>query len=528
MDAAPGVANPVYLSVLNVSGVGNSGAMNINGTANTYAGGTIVGINNNMNANNYQPGIVNVASGSVLGTGNATVLAGGELQLNALTNLASGKKVTVQSNGFSAGMLGITFNSDPSSIIDPTSQGVLSLNVATFSTAITNPGQLFVGGALTNTAVSYTAATLGTPDGIYRVGGGYGALTITNPSNNIFTGTNSLVIGQSVYNGGGNTANAGVTINNSNNFSGGTTVDLMSSTLTVANAGGLGTGGLNVESGTVNFTAGATQSLTGAVLIQGGTVNASIANVLGTGSLTVNNGTLVLTTAQATNTGTTVIAGGTVTANTVAGSLGTNPITFSGGTINAGVTGAMAATTITMSGGTLNATAANALTGTMSMSGGTLNATVANAITGSNLTTTGGTVNSSVATGLGAATNNLSLGGTLNITGADQTYNNLTVNSALLINANTNLTFTGNVTQGANTLTIANTAFVTNGVSLPGGVVIVNGTTTGTGATIVQGTAGTGTTANTGALGGAVRPQNDGRRQQRQPQSRRRRCLHPR
>ncbi len=85
----------------------------INGAANTYSGGTEIG-----------PGFVHVAANSCLGLGDVTIDAGATLSLAAPTNIASNAKIFVSQNA----ALAISFDQDPSRLLNPTSAGVLDLD----------------------------------------------------------------------------------------------------------------------------------------------------------------------------------------------------------------------------------------------------------------------------------------------------------------------------------------------------------------------------------------------------------------
>jgi len=289
VDGAGGAGNALVLQAQS----GNN--IFINGAGSTYAGGTriLAAPNNNGGPNT---GRIEVGAAGVLGAGDVFV-DGGILAINAVTNVAPTKTITLLPAFGSSGMLTLR-NMDATqaqlaALIGAGSRnGIIALSNGTPTTQALNlsalgNGTLFLGANLTNT--TYNATTLGAgAGGVYRVGGGFNTLTIANTASNIFTSTNSLQVGNGLFNGGLGNGNGNVTLNNSNNFSGGTVVDFGSGTFTVSSAGGLGTGGLTNWSGTTTISAA--QTIT-APFIYGGTVNSNALNALGTGAINIGAGT---------------------------------------------------------------------------------------------------------------------------------------------------------------------------------------------------------------------------------------------
>ncbi|OYW21818.1 MAG: hypothetical protein B7Z52_00370, partial [Burkholderiales bacterium 12-64-5] len=125
---------------------------------------------------------------------------------------------------------------------------VLQLAVPTFSTALNmaqiGDGNFFLGGHLNGVTVEYTAPTLGVGAGnTYRLGGNNGSALALSGADNVLTGTARVIIGSQLSNlgGGAITNGAGtVTIRNSNNYSGGTSIS-KGSTLSLEVAASSGT-----------------------------------------------------------------------------------------------------------------------------------------------------------------------------------------------------------------------------------------------------------------------------------------------
>ena len=243
-----------------------------------------------------------------LGSGPVALTAGTTLSINALSNLGTGKKITLPATT----TLIVTSDAfDPAQIIDPAStQSSLQLAASIYTRAL-NMAQIGDGsltlGASTGT-VAYTAASLQPGAGnVYRLGGGVGTLGIGGNNNNVLTGNASLVMTGSLN------------LLNSNNFTGGTTIN--GGTLGLGTSGALGSGLVTLAGGNITSINGAALpnpvaiqgqsrltgplTLSGTVNLQGGvpvlflsgTVN--FENVIGNGTFNVNSGIAVL---QAKNT----------------------------------------------------------------------------------------------------------------------------------------------------------------------------------------------------------------------------------
>ncbi len=232
------------------------GEIRISGTNNTYSHGTIIGSSNlsaaldSITQYPYSSGTVDVDASSRLGTGNVT-LDGAALTLNAPSNLAPGATIS------GSGIVSISFDADPSSLLAPTFSGTLNLARTTFNTPLNLAAiapdaatALRLGGTST-----YTAATLApTADHIYHLGSG-GNLTLVN---GVLTDSGSIP----------NSADLnGVTLLAANSYSGGTTV---SGHVTAAAPGSLGTGNVSVNaSGSLILTSVQTYSSSATLSVAG-------------------------------------------------------------------------------------------------------------------------------------------------------------------------------------------------------------------------------------------------------------------
>jgi autotransporter-associated beta strand protein len=296
--------NPLYLASNYFSSRQSNLILNVTGTANTYAAGTVVA-----------SGVSNVAANSSLGTGLAVVEPGAALRVNAAASVPGG--VLVTSSALADGVLGLGANFDPAGILNSASQGVLAVDAAVsapLNLAHEGNGMMLLGSV---SAGSYTAASLGTDsDGNYHLGGGGGVLTLT--LSNVLTGAGNLIVGQAGGsfnniafgrgNGGGTVKLAAnqnitgaITVNGGVNNGGGNN-QYDSSTLEVAVQPGA-SGGQPLGSGSNNVT------LDGGTLQYDLPASGGIGASLSIGNLTVNGGPSVLTFTNATYGNTFTIAG---------------------------------------------------------------------------------------------------------------------------------------------------------------------------------------------------------------------------
>ena len=298
------------------------------GSNQPNGGGTVVF----AAAQNYT-GDTTVAAGklSILSaasiTSNVSVNNGGTLGVNAAGNLTGGKSVIINPGG----ILSVDSNINPSAMINPASTGIVALNVNNTALTGVNGSAAFLGSLGSFSYTGTTALSAGSGS-IYRLGGGGGTLTFTQPS--IITGGNDVLIGSGQAHGEGT-----VVFSNAQDYTGVTTIDV----------GTLGVGGANgTVLGSPSFTVrgGATLLLdssaanksgtqdrianTAGVTVAGGTVRllgSSAANSTETvGTLTVQPGAGIVT----------VTRGGGRTATLTFGSAGVDSLsrTAAGGTVN--------------------------------------------------------------------------------------------------------------------------------------------------------------------------------------------------
>ncbi|MGH6642115.1 MAG: beta strand repeat-containing protein [Bradyrhizobium sp.] len=235
--------------------------------ANTYTGGTTV-----------NAGTLSISAASQLGqnvVGNNVTIAGGNLLLNADTNVGASQAITVTAAG---GGIGVSYT--PSSFPTITDNsgatgGIFGINyvgtggigsVAGINALFTPTSNWFlgsfVGGAGTYTGTSLTAGN----GGNYRLGGGGGALTIQNA---ILIGANKLVVGST---GGGS-----VTLPGGNTFTGATS--LVNGTLNVPSFN-------KVVGGTASSSLGAPTTVADGTIALGSLTNAVTLNYIGAGETT--------------------------------------------------------------------------------------------------------------------------------------------------------------------------------------------------------------------------------------------------
>jgi autotransporter-associated beta strand protein len=184
--------------------------MTINGAGNSYAGGTVVEQGGSSGYQMFHSSL-SVGAGGVLGTGDAAVLPGGRLRLAAASNLASGKKVRVESTEAALGVVAVTYNGIPA--LDAISDGVLAIDgvnptVAIDQSAIGN-GKMFFGAVGAQTCG--LATLLPGSDKVYRLGGGWDKqnntpwLTFNNAAFSLADvgGACAVQVGALAYNGVG-------------------------------------------------------------------------------------------------------------------------------------------------------------------------------------------------------------------------------------------------------------------------------------------------------------------------------------
>jgi autotransporter-associated beta strand protein len=406
-----------------ISKTGNS-VLNLN-AANSFSGGITI-----------SAGRISVGAAGSLGSnaiGNSVaVSAGANLALAAAANIGASQTVSISSSATALGGIGVGYaGSLPT--LDTTGTGsdggVFGINftgTAGFSSLATLDTTLNASGGTghwylgSQSGGTFDGATLAAAsDNIYRLGGGGGTLTFSQP--NVITGANDLQIGASLTNGGGT-----VVLGAAQNHTGATTVS--GGTLKLGNAGALGdltthTTGLTVNgSGIFDFAGFAPTYSTLPIILN------STANGFDVGAFT--------------NSGAAVIFGGTVELQRQTRIGGTGGITLTG-TITGGGFNLIKDSTSTLilsTSGTVALGALQSNRGTIQVDPGTtLNVTsidigIGNSV-GAGLTLNGGSVTSSGTSRFGQGSGTAS--GTLTLNSGTLTVPALT-KGTLTFNANFN------------------------------------------------------------------------------------------
>jgi fibronectin-binding autotransporter adhesin len=237
--------------------------------------------------------------------------------------------------------------------------------------------------------------------------GGTGTLTIDTV--NTYTGGTTVNAGtltltrDNNFGTGGVTVNGGTaTLSGSNTYTGGTTVN--AGTLTMTGNNDFGTGGVTVTGGTATLSG--SNTYTGGTTLTAGTLNINNASALGTGSLTINGGTInntsgaaiTLTAGNSQTWNSNLTFGGadnlnlgtggvTLAANRTVTTNGTGVITM-GGAISGGYGITKAGT------GTLDLSGTNTYTGNTTVNAGTLS--VSGSVTSTGTTTVGNAAGNAV------------------------------------------------------------------------------------------------------------------------------------
>jgi len=213
------------VGAVSVTATGDRSAQVSLSTANSYDGGTVVGI-----------GLLDAKVAGSLGTGNA-LAEGGILRMSSTTALASGRGVHVGDlGGLSIGTATIT-QSYLQSILDASSSGAIAIGVGTYSATLNmaalGNGLMYLGSDVSST---YSATSLGAnSDGNYRLGYNAWGSTSLTISNGVLvdSGTASqLIVGNPMgfTNGVGSTGqgihtDGQVILTGSNTYSGGTVIN---------------------------------------------------------------------------------------------------------------------------------------------------------------------------------------------------------------------------------------------------------------------------------------------------------------
>lgn len=317
INAAVAIANPITLNGYGpTEATGNLGAIRLNTAASSYTGTISLGSNASINT-----------QGIAASLSAAAVITGG-----AGAQLMIGAPITGTGAGNNGGTLTI------SSVNSFTGGTLISGQTAALAAAGalgTGPVQVGINVSQTNSGLTQSVA-------------------------NALTGTNSLIV------------NAGtVALSQANNYTGGTTLN--SGTLTITAAAGLGTADLSFLGGTLNLNiAGALRSFnlnqlggtanqsvvnafTGpiALNLSGGTTNLSFANTY-LGGANISGTNLTNVTAVGALNGTTTVTGGTLSSGVTAVGANTGAILLSGGVLASSVAGGQFQNVFLSSTGALN------------------------------------------------------------------------------------------------------------------------------------------------------------------------------
>ncbi len=445
-----------------LSGIISNGGLSINNTGggtltlsgvNTYAGGTTL-------------------TAGTLAAGNDSALGTGTLTLNGGTLQASGAARTLANN------LTVGGNFAVGGTNDLTLSGTVGLGTGTRIITVNNTGSTTLAGVISGTALLSKA----------------GAGTLTLSGANTYSGGTTVSAG-TLQSGGSNSLGTTGTVT----INAGGTIDLSGNTQTFATLSGAGNlsniGSLTVNAGTFSGPISGVGSLTkataGSLTLSGantysggttlalGTLIAGSDSAFGTGTVTISgvttlqaSGTRSLSNTVAVGSNFTISGTGTLTmggAVALGGASRTLTVSSTGSTTFGGVisngsltkagtgsltlSGANTYTNTTLTTGTLVAGSDSAFgTGTLALNGGTVQASGTRSL-GNNIT-----VGSNFAIG-GAATDDLILGGTVNLGGTTRT---ITVNSTgdatlagVISNGSLSKAGTGTLTLsgGANTYT---------------------------------------------------------------------------
>ncbi|MEW6386615.1 MAG: autotransporter-associated beta strand repeat-containing protein [Thermodesulfobacteriota bacterium] len=455
---------------------GGNDRLSTSGTTTINAGGTIdlTGTNQTFatfngagNLNNIGTLTVNAGSfsGVIAGTGSLTKATAGSLTLSGANTYSGGSTL-------SAGTL--TVGNDSA-----LSTGALALNGGTFQASGTRSlsNNVTVGGDFSIAGGATDNLTLG---GTVNLGGATRTLTVSSAGSTTLSGV--------VSNGSLSKAGAGsLTLSGANTYSDTT---LSTGSLVAANDLAFGVGTLTVSGGTLQ--ASGTRSLTNSVAVGGDFTIGGADNLTLGGTVNLGGATRTLTIS---NTGSTTLSG--VVSNGSLTKAGAETLTLSGantytdtsltaGTLIAGNDAALGTGTLTISDGTtLQASGTRSLGNNVSVSG---NFTIGGGAT-DNLTL-GGTVNlgggtrtltvdSAGSTTLGGVVSNGSLTkagtGSLTLSGAN-TYNNTSLSAGTLIAGNDSALGAGTLTissgttlQASGTRTLGNSVTISGDFSIGGG-----------------------------------------------------------
>ena len=439
--------------------IGGSGSLVQSGTgnltlssANTYSGGTTLN------------------SGTLV-LNNSTAIGTGALSINGGTlNNTSGTSITLSSNNTQNWNANIAFTGTNDLNLGT---GAVALGNSASRTVTVNSGNLTVGGVISGTSSSLTKA-------------GAGTLRLTG--SNSYSGGTTIsagileIAGSGTLNGAGNIVNNGTLLWNSSDW---TTFSGIIS----------GSGGITLN-GTGRIQLSSSNSFTGGVVINAGTLRFGGDNVISaSNNVTINGGTLEADTIGRPFTiSLLTLASGNVSQNTLTA---TNGYILQNGSVSAILAGTGALTkngsgTVTLSGN-------NTISGATTVSDGTLVLSGNGTLGTSTISLTGGTLDlggKSLTNTFSSLTGGTLANGTLTNNGGNYALQNGTVSAVL---AGTNgLTKTG---SGTTTLTGSNS--YSGATTIAGGTLLLSGTgTLGTSAiSISSGTLDLGGKSLTNTLG---------------------------
>jgi autotransporter-associated beta strand protein len=467
LELSGGISPTNALSVSG-AGVGSAGAIhNVNGS-NTLSGtitevadtvvaadsGTSLSLTGNFtgtNTNTTLSGAGNITLGTInTGTGAVTVNSTGTTNFSGssantytgTTTLNAGTLTLAKTANVTAVAGNLTINGGT---VNENASG----QIASTATVSLNGGTLALGSSVTNTFSTLTSASGST----LNLGSGAVA-TISSSSSNLLSGN---------ITGGGGLATSGtgsVTLGGNNTYSGGTSVG---SIVTPISSTAFGTGTVTVNSGgsvetqnTVNLANNFTLNSTGTTAYNGAIENIS-------GNTTISGTVTLAGSSRIQSDSGTLIASGNV-------ALGANTLNVggAGNTTISGVISGTSGSSLTKDGtGTLALSGTNTFAGTVVVNAGTVLANAANVFNSSNQITvnTGSILNlNSLSETVASITNNgtlaLGSGGTLTLSsGASTLGGTLTGSGYIVIGPGTSLTLAANFNA-------PNVSFILNGGTL--------------------------------------------------------------
>jgi len=424
---------------------GNGAGILILGGNNTYSGGLYV-----------NQGIVRASNSGALGTGTANIYDGGTLQLNGGISIDEAVNVTGQGSGGIGALNNFSGSNTLSGTVTQTGATRITANTGT---------TLNLTGNLTGTNTATTFAAAGT--GVINV-------------NRITTGTGAVTIESGTVNYNGTT--------NANTYTGLTTV-ASGASLTLNKTAGtdaIGSGGLQINSGTVTLSANNQIN-----------DNATVA-LAGTGTLNVNGRTETVGAINSTSSSASITLG--AGSLTISGPNNANS-TFAGSLSGTGAS----SLNLTGTGATYLSGNNSSFAGAANVSSGTLNVSGNNNVLGTSTVNVTGSGNFQIQGGLTLA-NTVNITGSgpngngaiQNVAGANTLTGNITLTGTSRINSDAGtLNLNGTVALGANALTVGGNGNTTLGAAgeLSGsgtltkdgiGTLTLNGANAFTGAVIVD------------------------------------------